>query len=756
MKKVLKIMSVVLCLCIAFSCVGCSNNNKTELKPSSTDYWQDVPDGKKEDTDIWDDPNELNVKITVIGGDKELTDKEQEMADEAAQNVALQSMVYTAIKADFQSVGFSASLGYAFTEENQEQTIPGIYYYLEDVDAYADENMSSCGFVEIISDQNPQMGSFSDDDLVFVVDPLLKTEKSYVYDYDYEGVGPYHFVYQNKYIIYNLEADGVVRYFEKDNTRENYNLSLGSLYDYDTDTYIYDESIYGDYKSHEGEALLGTVDYNKLEEELQKQVEFQKQAGYNVEEFKIVYISPEALQAYIDSEEEATFFGYNVDELTETFGLGTALVYTEEGFKTSEIIQPSEDGYNWKSFLIKCGIGCGIILVGAILTPLTGGTSFGCALITISKFALNFALTNAVGTLAIETVSQLIQGNSITEALQNATYKGLDAFANGFMIGAAVGSVGVVTGVIKPSACFVAGTEVLLADGIYKSIENIAVGDKVASYDEVSGTYSSQQVTDTFVKKVDTLVEIGVDGEKIVATLNHPFYIPAYNGWIPASKLRVGQKLLTMDNKYVEVKSVEIKHCTDGVAVYNFTVENTHTYFVGEKPVLVHNSCQELTDKKISNARKKAGQTAKKNALEDIEGLRNPNTGKIRATDLREWASKWGLDMTNPNDAKVANFVAKNGRFPSFARGDGFQCDFAHAVDVNKIVKAYQNGTISKDHALKFMSNSSNGVLTSRQTHFLLHGGSWSGTTNYQLALKARSSITPYVELILQAMSAVA
>ena len=112
--------------------------------------------------------------------------------------------------------------------------------------------------------------------------------------------------------------------------------------------------------------------------------------------------------------------------------------------------------------------------------------------------------------------------------------------------------------------------------------------------------------------------------------------------------------------------------------------------------------------------------------------------------------------MTNPNDAKVANFVAKNGRFPSFARGDGFQCDFAHAVDVNKIVKAYQNGTISKDQALKFMSNSSNGILTSRQTHFLLHGGSWSGTTNYQLALKARSSITPYVELILQAMSAVA
>ena len=153
------------------------------------------------------------------------------------------------------------------------------------------------------------MSAFNDEDVIFVVDPALAEEKSFVYGFDYEGIGPYHFIYQNTYIVYNSESDGVVRYYEKENIRKNYDLSLGSLYNYDTDTYIYDESINEEYKTHSGESLLGSENYKQLEAELQKQVEAQNRAGYNVEEYRIVYISPEALQAYIDSEEEATFFG---------------------------------------------------------------------------------------------------------------------------------------------------------------------------------------------------------------------------------------------------------------------------------------------------------------------------------------------------------------------------------------------------------------------------------------------------------------
>ena len=730
-------------------CCSCSTNN-ININLSSVDYWQDVPSQSNSESNIWNNTDEPNVSVKVIGGDKELTDKEQELANEANKNVSLQNMIYNAVIADLKSVGFNAAPGVAFNKDNKEYSVPGIYYYLDDVDMYSSNEIKSCGFIEVVNNNSKQISDFNGDETIFVVDSINNSTDFYVYDYDYENVGPYHFIYQDKYILYTLETDGVVKYIEKENKKENYNLSIGSLYNYDTDTYIYDESIYDDYKSHYGEQLFGSTDYNKLEEDLKKQVEAQKQAGYTVDEYEIVYISPEAIQAYIDSEEEATFFGYNVAELTEEFGLGTALTYTNEGFKPSEIIKPTEDGYNWKSFLIKCGIACGIILVGAILTPVTGGASFGCTLITISKVAVSYALTSAVGALAIETVSGLIQGKGITESIKNATYKGLDSFANGLIIGAAIGSVGVLTGAIKPTACFVAGTQIVQdIYGNYKNIEDIKIGDMVYSYNEYTGESSMEKVVDTFVNKADELIYINVGKDTIISTLNHPFYIPNSKSWLPASKLRVGQELLTANNTIQLVESIEVVSLDNQVNVYNFTVENNHTYYIGDEGILVHNSCDELSKKEINSTRSKAGRTAKKQALEDIENLRNPATGKIRAADLREWATKYGLDMTNPNDVKVANFVAKNGRFPSYSAGDGFQCDFAHAIDVNKIVKAYNQGYISKDAALSFISNSNNGILTSRQTHYFLHGGSWSGTTNFEIALKARPSIDSVVKSIL-------
>ena len=247
--------------------------------------------------------------------------------------------------------------------------------------------------------------------------------------------------------------------------------------------------------------MFGEEDYTKLESELQVLSEEQLANGYEVLEFNIVYISAESIQAYLSSEEEDTFFGYNVDELTAAFGFGTALTYNGTTFEKSTIIS-KEEGYNWKSFLIKMGIGCGIILVGAILSPVTGGASFGCALLTISKVAVSYALTSAIGTLAIETVSGLIQGKTIEDALKGATHKGLDAFANGFMIGAAVGSVGLLTGAIKPSACFVAGTAIATGCNTFKCIEDICDGDYVLSYNENDGTVSRQKVIDTFRKEV--------------------------------------------------------------------------------------------------------------------------------------------------------------------------------------------------------------------------------------------------------------
>ena len=69
--------------------------------------------------------------------------------------------------------------------------------------------------------------------------------------------------------------------------------------------------------------------------------------------------------------------------------------------------------------------------------------------------------------------------------------------------------------------CFVAGTMILTASGLV-AIENIKAGDKVIStYPETMET-SPKTVLETYIREVTTLVHLTVNGEEIVATVDHP------------------------------------------------------------------------------------------------------------------------------------------------------------------------------------------------------------------------------------------
>ena len=78
---------------------------------------------------------------------------------------------------------------------------------------------------------------------------------------------------------------------------------------------------------------------------------------------------------------------------------------------------------------------------------------------------------------------------------------------------------------------------------------------------------------------------------EIVTTSEHPFWVKE-NGRVIASEVRKDNLLRTKENEYFSVLSVEIKLLDSPVPVYNFEVENAHTYFVGGFEVLVHNSCR--------------------------------------------------------------------------------------------------------------------------------------------------------------------
>ena len=136
-------------------------------------------------------------------------------------------------------------------------------------------------------------------------------------------------------------------------------------------------------------------------------------------------------------------------------------------------------------------------------------------------------------------------------------------------------------------ACFPAGTKVHTEKGL-KNIENIGYGDRVWAYDEKSGKIALQNVLTTVISESDHLVKISTDNESIETTAIHPFY--TNKGWKDAGNLMPGEIIRTITGDLIEIKSVEFKY--GNLKVYNFEVENWHTYFVGLQGCLVHNgSC---------------------------------------------------------------------------------------------------------------------------------------------------------------------
>jgi len=103
-----------------------------------------------------------------------------------------------------------------------------------------------------------------------------------------------------------------------------------------------------------------------------------------------------------------------------------------------------------------------------------------------------------------------------------------------------------------------------------------------------TGEKGLKRVLQIFENEVSELVHVSVNDEEIVTTPGHPFYV-LDKGWVGADKLIEGDKLLIYGGKYAAVELVVIEQLSTPVTVYNFEVEDFHTYYVGENSILVHN-----------------------------------------------------------------------------------------------------------------------------------------------------------------------
>ena len=226
----------------------------------------------------------------------------------------------------------------------------------------------------------------------------------------------------------------------------------------------------------------------------------------------------------------------------------------------------------------------------------------------------------------------------------------LEESAKGFSKGAITGAVsGAMAGAAKyaknPTAyCFAAGTLVLTLAGLI-AIENIKPGDMVYAK-EATGIEQSvdtdseatlNPVLEIYEREVYETYKLTIspsdnslEAEEIETTAYHPFYTE-YGEAIEAKDLKEGDKLLTSEGDTATVEKTEKVTHDEPVTVYNFAVLDTHTYYVGDVGVLVHNnnscSANNLTKASINN-------------LEPDQGFKTFNAlkGSVgKAGDGKQW-----------------------------------------------------------------------------------------------------------------------
>ena len=132
----------------------------------------------------------------------------------------------------------------------------------------------------------------------------------------------------------------------------------------------------------------------------------------------------------------------------------------------------------------------------------------------------------------------------------------------------------------------------------WKHIEDIKAGDIVLSRNVDNGETGYKNVVRTFIIKAARLVRISLPGGMITSTPEHPFWVKG-KGWTQSKDLSL--KDILVDSSLFDVKIINIEAAEMETAVYNFEVEDWHTYFVGERGILVHNTCTwgENPDKKF-------------------------------------------------------------------------------------------------------------------------------------------------------------
>jgi hypothetical protein len=250
---------------------------------------------------------------------------------------------------------------------------------------------------------------------------------------------------------------------------------------------------------------------------------------------------------------------------------------------------------------------------------------------------------------AAELAAQMLCEGLIDTVVAEAITVGAEAVlaAGGVVAGAVAIAAGIAAVGKTISSCFTAGTEVIMADGSKKLIENVKIGEELKGYNNT-------------VNKVLGYDRPKLGNRKLYAINDGPFFFTSEHpllteeGWkaidpaktklenalLEVDKLTIGDTLVMNDGSTFRIDEIQETQAYRDTQLYNFNLSGNNTYIANS--FIVHNKGEKPPKDKKPNPPK-------------IKSLEY-NTEKCEITTKwanAEYASGYNYQLVKPNGSKL-------------------------------------------------------------------------------------------------------
>lgn len=147
------------------------------------------------------------------------------------------------------------------------------------------------------------------------------------------------------------------------------------------------------------------------------------------------------------------------------------------------------------------------------------------------------------------------------------------------------GVIAAKTGSTRQHSCLVPGTLIQTNFGL-RPIESLCVGDVVVAQDVESGKLDQKVILETTLREPTDITRIQTEGEDILATLGHRWFVPG-KGWLMTAELAIDMQMHTATGT-VTIAGIEPQE--EQQPTHNLVVEDSHTYFVGQSRILSYDN----------------------------------------------------------------------------------------------------------------------------------------------------------------------